>query len=149
MIKPGAFVVDVGLTRVDAGTGKSKIFGDVDPEVAEVAGFLTPVPGGVGPCTVACLLKNTVQAAVWATFQWATPMSLLSCANFNQVIVNMNHQLSPRIVRLWFFTKHFPHYSEKLNAQFYVLVISIVLLTSAYHLLLRAARNDHVCFAFG
>ena len=69
MIKPGSFVVDVGLTRVDAGTGKSKIFGDVDPEVAEVAGFLTPVPGGVGPCTVACLLKNTVQAAVWATFQ--------------------------------------------------------------------------------
>ena len=76
-------------------------------------------------------------------------MSLLSCANFNQVIVNMNHQPSPRIVRHRFFTKHFPHYSEKLNAQFYVLVILIVLLTSAYHLLLRSARHDRVCLAFG
>jgi methylenetetrahydrofolate dehydrogenase (NADP+) / methenyltetrahydrofolate cyclohydrolase len=68
-VKPGAFVVDVGLTRVDDGAGQSQIYGDVDPAVAEVAGYLTPVPGGVGPCTVASLLKNTVQAAMWATFK--------------------------------------------------------------------------------
>ena len=43
--------------------GKPKIVGDVDPEVANVAGYMTPVPGGVGPCTVACLLYNTVIAA--------------------------------------------------------------------------------------
>jgi len=67
-VKPGACVIDVGLTRVDLGGGQTKIFGDVDPAVAHVAGFLTPVPGGVGPCTVACLLSNTVQAASWATF---------------------------------------------------------------------------------
>jgi 5,10-methylene-tetrahydrofolate dehydrogenase/methenyl tetrahydrofolate cyclohydrolase len=68
-LKPGAFVIDVGITRVDLGNGKSKILGDVDPKVSEVAGFWTPVPGGVGPCTVACLLSNTVRAAVWATFE--------------------------------------------------------------------------------
>lgn len=58
MVKPGAFVLDVGLTRVDGG-----IQGDVDPEVARVAGGLTPMPGGTGLMTVAMLLVNTVQAA--------------------------------------------------------------------------------------
>jgi len=56
MIKPGATVVDVGLTRVDG-----KLFGDVDPAVAEVAGALSPVPGGVGPMTRAMLLDNIMQ----------------------------------------------------------------------------------------
>src|SRR5215218_2183513 len=58
MVKPGAAVVDVGNHRVDG-----RIVGDVDPGVAEVAGALTPVPGGVGPMTVAMLLANTVAAA--------------------------------------------------------------------------------------
>ena len=58
MVKPGAAVVDVGNHRVDG-----RIVGDVAPEVAEVAGALTPVPGGVGPMTVALLLANTVAAA--------------------------------------------------------------------------------------
>jgi methylenetetrahydrofolate dehydrogenase (NADP+) / methenyltetrahydrofolate cyclohydrolase len=58
MVQRGAAVVDVGMNRTDAGP-----VGDVDPEVAEVAGFLTPVPGGVGPMTIACLLENTVRAA--------------------------------------------------------------------------------------
>ena len=58
MVKPGAAVIDVGITRTEDG-----LLGDVDPGVAEVAGFLTPVPGGVGPMTVAMLLVNTVQAA--------------------------------------------------------------------------------------
>jgi methylenetetrahydrofolate dehydrogenase (NADP+) / methenyltetrahydrofolate cyclohydrolase len=58
MVKPGAAVVDVGNHRVDG-----RIVGDVAPEVAEVAGALTPVPGGVGPMTVAMLLANTVAAA--------------------------------------------------------------------------------------
>jgi methylenetetrahydrofolate dehydrogenase (NADP+) / methenyltetrahydrofolate cyclohydrolase len=58
MVKPGAAVVDVGLTRLPKG-----LAGDVDPAVAEVAGHLTPVPGGVGPMTIAILLRNTVLAA--------------------------------------------------------------------------------------
>jgi methylenetetrahydrofolate dehydrogenase (NADP+)/methenyltetrahydrofolate cyclohydrolase len=58
MVKPGAAVVDVGITRTDAG-----LVGDVDPAVAEVAGFLAPVPGGVGPMTRAMLLVNVVEAA--------------------------------------------------------------------------------------
>ena len=63
-IKPGAAVLDVGITRVvDPGTGKAKLRGDVDPGVADVAGFLSPVPGGVGPMTRAMLLVNVVQAA--------------------------------------------------------------------------------------
>lgn len=65
MIKPGALVVDVGINRVkDPETGKSKIVGDVVfDEAKEVAGIITPVPGGVGPLTVVMLLKNTVEAA--------------------------------------------------------------------------------------
>ncbi len=63
-VKPGAAVLDVGITRVvNAETGKARLVGDVDPAVAEVAGFLSPVPGGVGPMTRAMLLKNVVDAA--------------------------------------------------------------------------------------
>ncbi|MBB4659071.1 bifunctional methylenetetrahydrofolate dehydrogenase/methenyltetrahydrofolate cyclohydrolase FolD [Parvularcula dongshanensis] len=65
-VKPGAVVIDVGINRVDApekGEGKTKLVGDVAPEAAEVAGWMTPVPGGVGPMTIACLLRNTVLAA--------------------------------------------------------------------------------------
>jgi methylenetetrahydrofolate dehydrogenase (NADP+)/methenyltetrahydrofolate cyclohydrolase len=58
MVKTGATVIDVGITRTEAG-----LLGDVDPGVAEVASFLTPVPGGVGPMTIALLLENTVRAA--------------------------------------------------------------------------------------
>jgi methylenetetrahydrofolate dehydrogenase (NADP+)/methenyltetrahydrofolate cyclohydrolase len=58
MVKEGAAVVDVGITRTEEG-----IVGDVDPAVAERAGLMTPVPGGVGPMTIAMLLRNTVQAA--------------------------------------------------------------------------------------
>lgn len=59
MVKPGAVVVDVGINRGADG----KLCGDVDPAVDEVAGYLTPVPGGVGPMTIAMLLKNTITAA--------------------------------------------------------------------------------------
>ncbi len=63
-IKPGAIVIDVGIQRVATPDGKSRLVGDVAfEEAAEVAGAITPVPGGVGPMTVACLLKNTLQAA--------------------------------------------------------------------------------------
>jgi len=62
-VKPNAAVIDVGLTRVEG-----KLRGDVDFEaVSKLAGFITPVPGGVGPMTVACLLENTVQAATLQT----------------------------------------------------------------------------------
>ena len=63
-IKPGAIVIDVGINRVEGPDGKSRLVGDVAyEEVAQVAGAITPVPGGVGPMTIACLLKNTVAAA--------------------------------------------------------------------------------------
>ena len=63
-IKPGAIVIDVGINRVDRPDGKSRLVGDVAyDEAAQVAGAITPVPGGVGPMTIACLLKNTVEAA--------------------------------------------------------------------------------------
>ncbi len=58
MVKTGAAVIDVGMNRTEEG-----LFGDVDPGVADVAGFLTPVPGGVGPMTIACLLENALKAA--------------------------------------------------------------------------------------
>ena len=60
MVKPGAAILDVGLTRVDG-----RIVGDVKPEVASVAGWLTPMPGGTGPMTVAMVIANTVTAAKW------------------------------------------------------------------------------------
>ncbi|MDF3063860.1 MAG: bifunctional methylenetetrahydrofolate dehydrogenase/methenyltetrahydrofolate cyclohydrolase FolD [Microvirga sp.] len=66
-VKPGAVVIDVGINRVPnpaAGEGKTKLVGDVAFEEArEVAGAITPVPGGVGPMTIACLLRNTLVAA--------------------------------------------------------------------------------------
>jgi methylenetetrahydrofolate dehydrogenase (NADP+) / methenyltetrahydrofolate cyclohydrolase len=63
-VKPGAVVIDVGINRVAGADGKSRIVGDVAfTEVAEVAGAITPVPGGVGPMTIACLLANTMRAA--------------------------------------------------------------------------------------
>ena len=63
-IRPGATVIDVGINRVDAGNGGTRLAGDVDFESAlPVAGGITPVPGGVGPMTIACLLHNTVLAA--------------------------------------------------------------------------------------
>jgi methylenetetrahydrofolate dehydrogenase (NADP+)/methenyltetrahydrofolate cyclohydrolase len=63
-IKPGATVIDVGINRIDAGDGKTRLVGDVDfDSAAAVAGAITPVPGGVGLMTVACLLANTVTAA--------------------------------------------------------------------------------------
>ncbi|MCC5698162.1 bifunctional methylenetetrahydrofolate dehydrogenase/methenyltetrahydrofolate cyclohydrolase, partial [Klebsiella pneumoniae] len=58
MVKPGAAVLDVGVTRTEAG-----LQGDVHPDVAEVAGYLSPNPGGVGPMTRAMLLTNVVEAA--------------------------------------------------------------------------------------
>ena len=62
-IKPGATVIDVGINRIDAADGKTKLVGDVDyKSCAKVAGAITPVPGGVGPMTIACLLANTVTA---------------------------------------------------------------------------------------
>ena len=65
-IKPGATVIDVGMVRIDAperGEGKTRLVGDVNfDEAVEVAGAITPVPGGVGPMTIACLLRNTLIA---------------------------------------------------------------------------------------
>ncbi|NNJ69153.1 MAG: bifunctional methylenetetrahydrofolate dehydrogenase/methenyltetrahydrofolate cyclohydrolase, partial [Boseongicola sp.] len=67
-IKPGATVIDVGINRIDAGlkedgSPKTRLVGDVDfASASEVAGAITPVPGGVGPMTIACLLANTLTA---------------------------------------------------------------------------------------
>ncbi len=63
-IKPGATVIDVGINRVPGDGGKSRIVGDVNfAEASKIAGAITPVPGGVGPMTIACLLLNTLRAA--------------------------------------------------------------------------------------
>jgi methylenetetrahydrofolate dehydrogenase (NADP+)/methenyltetrahydrofolate cyclohydrolase len=69
MVKQGATVVDVGITRTEAG-----LLGDVDPGVAELAAFLTPVPGGVGPMTIAALLGNAVRAARYRSGALAFPL---------------------------------------------------------------------------
>ncbi len=62
-VKPGATVIDVGINRIDTGEGKTRLVGDVDfDSAAAVAGAITPVPGGVGPMTIACLLLNTLTA---------------------------------------------------------------------------------------
>lgn len=78
-IKPGATVIDVGINRIDAperGEGKTRLIGDVDFEaVKAVAGAITPVPGGVGPMTIAGLLRNTVLAAC-ARRGWGIPEAL-------------------------------------------------------------------------
>lgn len=63
-IKPGATVIDVGINRVEGEGGRNRLVGDVHfNEASEVAGAITPVPGGVGPMTIACLLRNTLAAA--------------------------------------------------------------------------------------
>jgi methylenetetrahydrofolate dehydrogenase (NADP+)/methenyltetrahydrofolate cyclohydrolase len=63
-LKPGATVIDVGINRVPAEGGKTRLVGDVDfASACEVAGAITPVPGGVGPMTIAVLLRNTLVAA--------------------------------------------------------------------------------------
>ena len=64
-VKPGAVVVDVGINRVEDETRERgwRLAGDVAPDVANVASWLSPVPGGVGPMTIACLLRSTVLAA--------------------------------------------------------------------------------------
>jgi methylenetetrahydrofolate dehydrogenase (NADP+)/methenyltetrahydrofolate cyclohydrolase len=68
LVKPGAVVLDVGITRVpDPVTGKARLVGDVAPDVREVASWLAPIPGGVGPMTRAMLLSNVVEAAERAT----------------------------------------------------------------------------------
>ncbi len=78
-IKPGATVIDVGINRVDAperGAGKTRLVGDVDFDTAsQTAGAITPVPGGVGPMTIACLLRNTVLAAC-ARMDWPLPAEI-------------------------------------------------------------------------
>jgi methylenetetrahydrofolate dehydrogenase (NADP+)/methenyltetrahydrofolate cyclohydrolase len=63
MVRPGAAVLDVGSTRITLENGKTRVVGDVAPEVAEVAGFLAPIPGAVGPMTRAMLLTNVVERA--------------------------------------------------------------------------------------
>jgi len=68
MVKTGAAVIDVGMNRTDEG-----LFGDVDPGVADLAAFLTPVPGGVGPMTIACLLENALKAARYRSGALAFP----------------------------------------------------------------------------
>jgi methylenetetrahydrofolate dehydrogenase (NADP+)/methenyltetrahydrofolate cyclohydrolase len=70
MVKPGATVIDVGINRVDG-----KVVGDVDEGVREVAGHLTPVPGGVGPMTIAMLLANTMRAARYQARSLAHPLA--------------------------------------------------------------------------
>jgi methylenetetrahydrofolate dehydrogenase (NADP+)/methenyltetrahydrofolate cyclohydrolase len=70
MVKQGAAVIDVGMNRTDEG-----LFGDVDLGVAELAAFLTPVPGGVGPMTIACLLENALRAARYRRGALAFPRS--------------------------------------------------------------------------
>lgn len=78
-LKPGACVIDVGINRIPApekGEGKTRLVGDADfDSCVSVAGSITPVPGGVGPMTIACLLRNTVLAAC-ARRGWATPDAL-------------------------------------------------------------------------
>lgn len=64
-VKPGAIVLDVGINRIDDADGKRKLVGDVDfAHVKEVASAITPVPGGIGPMTIACLLRNTLHCAM-------------------------------------------------------------------------------------
>ena len=78
-VKPGAIVIDVGINRLPApekGEGKTRVVGDAHfAECRETAGWITPVPGGVGLMTVACLLRNTVLAACTRR-GWAVPKDL-------------------------------------------------------------------------
>jgi methylenetetrahydrofolate dehydrogenase (NADP+)/methenyltetrahydrofolate cyclohydrolase len=77
-IKPGAIVLDVGINRiVSSGTDPRKLVGDVAfSEALQVAGAITPVPGGVGPMTIACLLENTLTSAEWRHRQGPAPAFL-------------------------------------------------------------------------
>lgn len=76
MVRPGAVVVDVGINRVDGPDGKSRLVGDVDFDgVSEIASWITPVPGGVGPMTIAMLMENTFRAA--AVHQGLDPDAIL------------------------------------------------------------------------
>ncbi len=68
MVRVGGVVIDVGINRTEAG-----LVGDVDPGAAEVAAFMTPVPGGVGPMTIACLLQNAVRCARYRRGELAYP----------------------------------------------------------------------------
>jgi methylenetetrahydrofolate dehydrogenase (NADP+) / methenyltetrahydrofolate cyclohydrolase len=68
MVKPGSTVVDVGMNRTEDG-----LRGDVEPDAADVAGLITPVPGGVGPMTIAMLLRNTLKAANYRAGSLAFP----------------------------------------------------------------------------
>ena len=70
MVKQGAAVVDVGITRTEGG-----LMGDVDPGVADVAAFLTPVPGGVGPMTIVEMLGNALRAARYRAGALAFPLT--------------------------------------------------------------------------
>jgi methylenetetrahydrofolate dehydrogenase (NADP+)/methenyltetrahydrofolate cyclohydrolase len=63
LVKPGATVLDVGITRVEGPDGNARLVGDVHPDVTQVAEFLAPMPGGVGPMTRAMLLTNVVELA--------------------------------------------------------------------------------------
>lgn len=79
-IKPGATVIDVGINRIDTPDGKGRLVGDVDFDSAvAVAGAITPVPGGVGPMTIACLLLNTLEAAC-RQHGLAVPQGLMEAA---------------------------------------------------------------------
>jgi 5,10-methylene-tetrahydrofolate dehydrogenase/methenyl tetrahydrofolate cyclohydrolase len=70
-IKPGAVVIDCGINVRELPNGKRQLLGDVDFEEAQkVAGYITPVPGGVGPMTVAMLVRNTFQQAVNRRLKW-------------------------------------------------------------------------------
>ena len=63
-LKPGATVIDVGINRIETGDGRTRLVGDVAYDEAQgIAAHVTPVPGGVGPMTIACLLANTLRAA--------------------------------------------------------------------------------------
>ncbi len=69
MVKKGATIIDIGINRIDLGGGKTKLVGDVDfDDVKEIAGFITPVPGGVGPMTITYLLKNTLKICLRSNF---------------------------------------------------------------------------------
>jgi len=78
-IKPGAIVIDVGINRIPApeiGADKTRLVGDVDfADVSPIAGAITPVPGGVGPMTIACLLRNTLQAAMESRLGYSPSLS--------------------------------------------------------------------------
>lgn len=77
-VKPGATVIDVGINRIETQDGKGRLVGDVDfDDVIDIAGAITPVPGGVGPMTIACLMRNTLIAARGANYSTVTDLAKL------------------------------------------------------------------------